>query len=329
MKLMIRLLLLALSLTPEISLSLELQTKRHPICGVEAYQTRRDPVCGIELYVSKESSFCSPSKFNSRADAARCGTTCKWVTPTGRNGELITGPGGRPQRTCVGQVPKTCEHPDFGAVAYQTCRHPQHGVELYSECQSPQFGAAQYNLCSFYKTPEQVEAFISETKLSLDTYASILPVRQGELFSRLRNEKALACLIDKYSVDPLYEQVTIDLREKFFLIFGYERSDAQVSCRNVNVNDVEVKVTLGRLDCKSFNRSSLAALEMPPGIAEGPFKRFKQNCSLKISHDTLLNWFTTKADEIDLLLEDLAARQDSKARNSLLKLKEEISSSAQ
>ncbi len=314
-----------LCILSEAAMSFELQTARHQLCGVENYQARRDPICGADIYFSKESPVCPPARFNVRADANRCGTACKMVQPKGRNGELITGPGGRIHRTCVGQEPKSCEHPDFGVIAYQACRHPQHGVELYRECQHPEFGNAQYKSCSFYKTPEQVEAYIYETKSSLDTYASVLPIRQGELFSRLRNEKALACLIDKYSADPLYEQVAIDLNEKFFLIFGYERSDVQVSCQNINMSEVQVKVTLERLDCEAFNRTTLSSLQNPANIAEGRFKRFKQNCSLKISHDSLLSWFQNKEEEIGLLLNDQVARQNPKAREKLSRLKEEIS----
>lgn len=325
MKVFFQIWVLILCVLPEIGMSFELQTARHPLCGVEAYQSRRDSACGAELYISKESSFCAPAKFNSRADARLCGTTCRVVRPTGRNGELISGPRGETLTRCVGQEPKSCEHPDFGVSSYQNCRHPRHGVELYKECQRPEFGIAQYKTCRFYKTPEQIEAYIYETNSSLDTYASILPVRQGELFSRLRNEKALACLIDKYSVDPLYEQVATDLNEKFFLIFGYERSDVRVSCESVNVNSVKVKVTLGQLDCDSFNRTTLSALQIPSNTAEGPFKRFKQNCSLKISHDSLLRWFRQKDDEIELLLEDQVAQQSPKAKESLLKLRQEIS----
>ncbi len=213
----------------------------------------------------------------------------------------------------------TCELEKFGKI-YKECESPSHEIVGAKTCRSDQFNAELYNSCSFYKTRDELNVYLTEVSASADNYIMILPMRQADLYSKLRDEASFKCLIEKYVGAPFMEEVVVDLQDKFFLIFGLKYEESEVDCGNVAI-DVNPAITAGKLDCNNYTYDSLKALVMPEGMSKGLFDGFVKKCQAKIVYDSLSNWFETKKTEISLLENDLAAQKDTALRNRLIELK--------
>lgn len=216
-------------------------------------------------------------------------------------------------------VPASCTNIAFGVRGYETCRDPSHGIQSYQTCSREDFPIASYKSCSFYKTPEELTAYIQATSESVETYQLILPAREGELLSRLSSESAFACLIRKHEVEPMYDTVVIDLKEKFLLVFGYDVKDSITDCTDESIASKKIKFSLAGIDCDSIAKDRVSTLIKPDAVSDGVFARFKQNCTMKKSYDGLIDWFDTKLAEVSLLKEDIVAKSDA---NAVLQLEE-------
>jgi hypothetical protein len=213
----------------------------------------------------------------------------------------------------------TCEAERFGKI-YKSCESTTHEIVGAKTCRSDQFRPELYKSCSFYKTRDELNVYLTEVSSSADNYIMILPTRQADLYSKLRDEASFKCLIEKYDGTPFMDEVVVDLKEKFFLIFGLQYDESEVDCKNVSIN-VNPEVTAGKLNCKNYTYDSLKALILPEGMSKGLFDSFVKKCQSKIVYDNLSSWFETKKDEISLLEDDLAAQKDTGLRNRLLELK--------
>lgn len=221
-------------------------------------------------------------------------------------------------------IVKTCAKPEFGVAEWKSCRSADHGVESYATCSKPEFGVASYRSCSFYKNPEEVAAFIQATNETIQTNLIIYPNRKADLFSRANEEGAFACLIRKYLVDPMYEDVVKDLREKFLTVFGYEEVDAVVDCAQTTTDPTNVSFVIEDLDCDNLDRSALPALVKPEAVSDGQFARFKQNCTLKKSYEVLADWYVTKANEAALYQQDLGEKGYNALDGELQNLRQKL-----
>lgn len=315
--------------------AMEKQTRRHPLCGVESYRTLlNDSRCPVDKYVEKENSPACPPIYKSKADVRVCGydstrtiRRCERIPGFGQP-ERVTPPDpelgcGRGYRLVEAHPVKSCRNEAFGIAGYEVCRAPSHGVESYQTCSKPEFGIESYRECSFYKTPEELDAYIEATTESLQTYSQILPTRKGELFTRLSNESAMACLVWKYEGEPTYEEVVSDLKKKFLAVFGYNVEDATVDCNDESERS-EIRFTLGTLACDLLPKDALSTLAKPEGVSDNQFTRFKQNCTMKKSYDILVEWFDSKSAEISELLSDTVARSDVEAAQRLRELQADL-----
>ncbi|WP_141732307.1 hypothetical protein [Oligoflexus tunisiensis] len=298
----------------------ELKTLRHPLCGVELYFTKVDQKCGAGLYFEKRSPSCEVEAYSERSDIA-CGTEMK-------NIEICARPPRCP--TCeircryeLREVRKTCRLPQFGVESYKSCRHASHGIEAYASCRLPEFGIERYKECAFYKTPEELEAYITEVSLSLENYTQILPMRQADLYSKIRDEASFKCLIEKYDGQDFMEEVVIDLKDKFFLMFGYKYDESEVDCTQTEI-DTNPEIRAGELTCAGYTYDTLRTLAQPDGMSKGLFDNFVKKCQAKIVYDNIANWFTTKKEEVSLFQDDLAAKNDASLKNRLLELKSRL-----
>lgn len=319
------------------SFALEKQTRRHSMCGVEKYMTLyNDPRCPVDQYILKVSSACKPIyKFGTDMqicgpDPLRKDKICVYPGNPRLNQrpdpDLGCGAFGPGYRLVENPVPGRCRNEKFGFQEYEACRDPSHNVESYQACSRETFPVESYNECSFYKTPEELVAYIDATAESLETYRLILPERKADLFSRTKDERAFACLINDYKNRTVYEALVEDLAKKYLLVFGYKPEDAIFDC-DATSPAAEVKFTIGSIDCDNLTLDTISTLSKPDGVSDTQFSRFKQNCTLKKSHDSLIDWFDTKRDEIGLLMSDLAAANDPNAQTKLKNLKTQIDDS--
>ncbi|MDQ3230797.1 MAG: hypothetical protein M3Q07_03170 [Pseudobdellovibrionaceae bacterium] len=306
------------------ALGAERKTLRHPLCGVELYFSKVDEKCGAGLYFEQRSPNCEVEAYNERQDKA-CGSEMK-------NVEICSPPPNCPTcevrcRTVLREVRKTCRLPEFGIESYQSCRHSSHGIETYASCRLPEFGIEQYNECSFYKTPEEIDAYITEVSISLENYAQILPTRQADLYSKVRDEASFKCLIAKYKGQDFLEEVVADLEEKFFLIFGFKYEESEVDCAQT-VIDTNPEIRAGALKCTDYTYDTLKTLTQPEGISKGLFDNFVKKCQAKVVYDNISNWFETKKAEVSLYENDLAAKNDEAIKKRLIDLKSKLDQSS-
>ncbi len=307
--------------------ALELQTRENKLCGVERYVSHtNDNRCPVDLYQSIADSACNEI-FKSKQDGKICGydlghgsSRCD-PAPGSHNPPLQTAPD--PERGCPGgyvltkvPTPKTCRDKSFGHEGWEFCRSPSHPAESYQTCERPEFGVKNYKTCSFYKTPEELDAYIDATKESLEEFRSALPDRQGQLFALLKSENGLGCTITKYLNNPDYTEVVNDLKDKFNLIFGYSYADAVLDCSDETLKSTKIEVKIDSLDCDTLPES-LKAVAKPDSITDAQFTQFIKKCNAKRSYDNIVNWFATKQTETDQLLGDLAAKSDPAAAQNL------------
>lgn len=315
--------------------ALDIQTRRHSLCGVESFNPRVDAKCGVEKYFDRVSSACAPI-YKSKVDPRICGydpnrTISRCERIPGSHApqvsvfpEIELGcPAGYQMKTSP--APKACQNEAFGIAGYNSCRDASHGIESYNSCRLEEFGVENYKSCSFYKTPEELNAYIDATSETLVTYSEVLPSRQGELFARLKSENGMGCTIRKYdTTDALFEDVVKDLKEQFLIIFGYQVEDATLDCRPETLKGAAIKVMLSDIDCDNLSKDAIASLAKPESSSEAQLARFKQTCTLKKSYDALVTWFETKEDETAALISDLAAQADPSAKQRLVELQSKL-----
>ena len=332
--------------------SLEKKSERHEICGVKLYEKDRGPVCKEaerfnegkhkdcgEIYHERTSSICG-FKYHNKKTAA-CGeisrTKYSNAIPNGVHCDRVTKdllivPGISTQTyTCFvynscehashGTYDLPCRHESFGVETYESCPHSSYGVDIWKSCRHESFGVEEYATCEMYKTPEQLEIYISETLNSIDLYLALLPERKSLLLSSLKQRKELWCLGDRYSDNPLYDEVVEDIKDVFFNTFGVPYDESTYDCDLENDPFTEITVVAGSLNCDDYSLSDLRSLQKPEDLSESDFSTFTRQCNLKKSHDSIVDWFDKKVYETDLLIEDIVAKKIPEKAEKLTELK--------
>lgn len=220
----------------------------------------------------------------------------------------------------------TCPLEKFGKV-YKPCRHESHDKESPKKCRSDKFAAERYNSCSFYKTAEEIDAYIDATYQSLVNNAVMLPAKQSDLYTTFRQEASYICLVEKYNGMLGYEDVAADLTKKFFETFGYEYNESSLTCADAATENQAYKITAGTLDCANYDVNTIRSVTKPADMVPAVFTRFKANCTTKVTYDYLVSWFEQRLQETNQLLGDLVAQRDAQRKSALEDLKKSISES--
>jgi hypothetical protein len=220
----------------------------------------------------------------------------------------------------------TCPMEKFGKV-YKPCRAESHGKESPKKCRSDKFDAELYSSCSFYKTPEEIDAYVDATAQTLVNNAILLPAKQSDLYTTFRQEASFICLVEKYTAMPGYDDVVADLTKKFFETFGYEYNESSLACADASTEDRNYKITAGTLDCKNYDINSIRTVTKPTEMVQAVFTRFKSNCTTKVTYDYLVGWFDDRIGEVNQLIGDVVARKDADRRLRLQELRQSISES--
>lgn len=241
--------------------------------------------------------------------------------------------GVRPQGSFIGAITCTakpfaasCQNPKFGSV-YKSCRHSSHGNESPKKCRSDKFSPELYKSCSFYKTPEEIDAYIEATYSSLALNSTLLPARQADLYSSFRQEASFICLVEKYKDLDGFDVVYDDLVQKFKTAFTYDWTQSPLTCADATNENASLRITAGTLDCANFTLDTLKTLTKPETMNNLVFNRFKSTCTTKLSYDLLAGWFDAKSTEIGQLIEDVVAKQDANRKAQLQELKSSVTSS--
>jgi hypothetical protein len=220
----------------------------------------------------------------------------------------------------------SCPLEKFGKV-YKPCRHESHDKESPKKCRSDKFAAERYNSCSFYKTPEEIDAFIEATYGSLAINSASLPSKQADVYGTFRQEATFVCLIEKYSGLEGYDDVAADLIKKFKEAFGYPYTDSSRTCADAANEAIPTSITAGALNCSDYTLQSIKTLAKPEAMNLLVFNRFKSTCTTKLSYDLAVSWFDEKLLEINQLLADVVAKKDTERKEQLESLRTSVAES--
>ncbi len=307
--------------------SLELQKERHEICGVEKRETKRHSLCGT-TYHSEAEYPCPAAAYNKRTNAAICGyrrgscikyDKCAVGTPNN-----CAEPAN--DAVCVAwrRVPDSCRHISFGVERYKTCEHPDFGFKEYKLCTKdhPDFAPILFYECEFYKTPEELDEYLTGVKSVMEVYALDLADAKSDLYSRVGNEKAFWCMIDKYEGDIFYDEIILDLKDTFFLEFDIDYTEVSYDCSKPIA---DIKVLIASIDCDDLSIPELKTMSQPSGTTRGQFVRFRNQCRAKKSHEAKEDWFVTKEYELGLLVNDIVAKSNADIKADIEEVSDFIS----
>ncbi len=305
----------------------ELQERRVPECGVEAYKSgehsscgiqsykeARSPACGVELYKKVKSSKCSGYRASSVYEKRKT-STCGGSNPR----DHLKCPAGELhhsytaytedcwknafdkskrwkgiQKCTIPEIMNSCRMAEFGVEKYKSCRATAHGIERYKSCAHASFGVEKYKACTLRATTTEVEAKIATVKASYKDFALKLLQYQADYYAQIGGKQSLGCLITRYENDPLYVDIATDLKTLFAQTFG-ETYQGPFSC------DLPV-LTMDVCDVgdTSSRCASLAA-----------YKKTRQ-------------WFTEELQVLKNLQDDVVARANASIKGQLATLSQDL-----
>ena len=208
--------------------------------------------------------------------------------------------------------PKSCDIGSGTPASYQECK-----VQT-----SPS------STCEMYKTPEALDEYIESNQKLIDSYKLIFPQSKADIFLSRGDEKSLYCLIAQYQSDDLYEEIILDLKSRFFDIFGVQFEDLKYDkdeCKSsidVTLNNFNPK--LDDVECRGLTADSLNDMVKPADISETKFNRFLDDCRTLLSYESMQKYFKDTSEEIKLLLTDLPAQESADRSSGLNDLKSGI-----
>lgn len=299
--------------------ALELRNERNEVCGVEQRETKQHPLCG-KIYNSRAEYPCPVNQYNRGTSASICGYTNGWCKRWSRCSVYSEGTcvEPAPDATCVEwhRVAATCRDEAFGVESYQTCEDPSFGFKEYKSCtrDHPDFKPILYYQCEFYKTPGELDTYLTEVESVMEVYALDIADAMSDLYAKVSNERAFWCMIDKYKDDPFYDEVVIDLQDTFFLEFGIDYTEISYDC---SVPIGPITITLAGIDCDDLSIDELTNMTQPPETTRGQFVRFRSQCRSKKSYEAKEAWFVLKEYELGLLVDDIVARQNPEVKGEI------------
>jgi len=311
-------------------LELQIQNKRHPLCGIERYAEREDRNCGI-VYINTQSPHCGVEEYNTGPSKSCPGYLAFQVRHVDRNAACPAGfrdggihyterhrthsPGGgkeghvfegRPirdyyRRCVIDEYIPTCALPEFGVYNYHFCRHPAHGIERFEVCRRPEHGVESYKQCQFYKSPEEAMEFGRRIESDLPMMRDNLIIHQGNYYAIANQEAAMVSLIARYDGDELYKAAVNDLKLKFGATFGKRYESLAV--KPDGKDDAQAILTH---ECKEGDTSRI--------------------CQSVWGYQISLQWFQENIKDIETLVADLTKFKQDAIAKSLFTIGEKLKS---
>ena len=289
------------------SKALTLRPYRGPECGVSLYQQKQDPSCGVATWRSGRGPSCGVERYI-LASGSVCGKECHSHCAK-RN--IF--------KQCVKRVKKctynTCRNPVFGVELYKQCVHSDFGVLNYKTCRKPSFGVQAYKSCSLYKTQDELDAYIASVRAFLPEYANLLPLKKSQMLSISGFQNEVVCLIRKYqNYSP---EIAERLEGWYEMNYNEPSSSSSVDCASRQESE-ELKVFLTQCD-------ELTKIDLNAEDAKATYGySFVSACKARKSVIRIEAWIRKTASEVELLREDVVARNSSAIRTQLDQLKGDI-----
>jgi hypothetical protein len=217
----------------------------------------------------------------------------------------------------------TCEKKEFGPALWAFCENKAFGDLSYFSCDDP--NQPIYGTCQIRKTNAELEAYTSTVANDIDYNATLFATNLATFLARIQDKIQMACLIDTYYLNPQYSALIGDLVDKYESNFGelYEQNQYADQCLS-DIAPVPQEVTFNELKCSALTTDDIrAGLK---NTADPATKRFYNNCFSQKSYELPKSWFTFHLEEIDLLLDDVIAKNNASAKQSLLDLKTSLKS---
>jgi len=302
---------------------LGLKSGRDSFCPVETYRSREDQLCGPKKYVKKRSAACGPELFHLRPslscpgsiavdsyqqEASSCGSAPAIDCRAGyvKTSDAVSVTGACPPRaendrltrsvTCTRpEVAASCRLSEFGVERYKSCEHRSHGVAQYKTCEHQAFGPATYKVCSYYLTQGELGGYLREVRSLLPFMAETLINSRGHYFGYVNDEAGLACHIERYARDPLFDEQIADLKSLYLTRFGRTWTSGQISCGGGEPVDV----------------SEVAC----------PDSDMSRACAAARTYRGAAKWIQVKLLDLTNLVDDIVAKRDAAVRREIEHLK--------
>jgi hypothetical protein len=222
--------------------------KRDLVCGIKSFIEERSPACGVEDFRQEESFDCPGSRKNSYETFTDLRTFQVGIDlgPILKGGWLLCPAGSfmenesdskvvfkstnddrtinlyehRLTCTTLG-VKNTCRLPIFGVELYKYCAHENHGT-IFNECEHESFGAEEFNTCPIRSTVAELSNYLKFLEMQAPLWTEEVLVAESKYFSKLESFQGLACLIKKNEMDPLVENVILELKTLFLNTYQIE-----------------------------------------------------------------------------------------------------------
>ena len=307
----------------------QLASKEVKECGVESWESETSPLCG-SVYKTDSGAVCG-EKTKSRLienHHPSLGVRCTKVAsgfqgPTEYNRDCTT------QCRLFGDLRvQETDRSSFGpslnisynCIGYGRCQHESFGVAYDLSCAREEFGVKKYKTCPILKTTSELETFVTTTKALIPSHSILLAQFKSNFLFESKQQKLSTCFIERYSTDPLYEDIIVDLKATYSAIFGEEYESGIFDCTN---SEYTPSFVYEEFNCNNFGsvESLNEALESDTSAQA---TRFKDVCSNKIYYDSYRRWFLDSIAEVDKLLNDVVAKSSPDYKSKLQTLKTQI-----
>ena len=308
---------------------LALRNERQSFCGVDLWKVKRHRLCGVESWNAARTNACGAERFKSRAHSSCPGSVTEDTYENRESESCSTAAEPQPcragyqesgfrikkevcgnrhfdqeyvvekVRVCHrSRIVNTCRKQAFGVEKWRSCRHSNHGAERYKSCRKEEFGVERYKQCSFLLTPEETAQYARQTRELIPFMGETLVTARGHYFAYANDESSMGCHIAKFSQDPLFDQMTGELKTMYLTKFGRSWDATRFDCGN------EAAPIIGDASCPESDESN--------------------KCRAARSYQGAKKWLTTKATDLTKLINDIGARRDSSLKTELQKLHQAV-----
>jgi hypothetical protein len=304
----------------------------HPSCGIEAYKSGSGPACGVQSYHRKRDPLCGAEIFKEGSGGA-CGydriekTRCILKNPLSSK-DCIHG------ETYYENIPKTCRHESFGVELYKDCSRAEFGVASYKSCENPafgtiykscrlaEFGVESYKSCAIRKTISELDVYLASTKPYIQVNALNMLKSHASYLFKAGQQQQTACLIERWSEDPLYEEVFEDMKYTYLSLFGEKYTPGVFDCENTNA---ESALIFEGKQCLDYDAVQIKQSLESQYISQRE-QYFFDACFDMHLYESYKNWFKNNLIEIHNLQSDIVALMLPDYKEKLETLRLEIES---
>ncbi len=274
-------------------------------CGAKSYNAGTGEVCGVAAY-------------KTGTDTKVCGneTVCTFKPCRGPRGGFCA----EPIERCK-DVPATCSNIAFGVATYKSCENPAFGAREFNSC--PDRKHPIYPTLLIRKTSSETESYIANVQSQIENYSIMFATNLASLLSKVADKVSTSCLLDTYEARPQFKAMVVDLILKFETSFGEVYQPQKYAADCSSKAELPADIQYGELKCSTLSSQSVLSQTGIAGVEAG-LQNFYIKCLYQKGYEAPKEWFQFQLDEIDLLLNDFAAKDNAAIKQELIDLKQNL-----